>query len=112
MSTNTKKTYYHYIVYGVTYEELVTVFMNLGIPVFKYCPGILVNDHYVAFQTTQQKQKQIDSMDPTKWIQTSKPYEWYAKHGYVYNEVVVGHTEYNENKSWIKSSIKWLRMLF
>ena len=94
----TTEPYYHYMIFGVTYEEIVTTFMKHGIVVFKYCPGILQNDHYVAFKTTLQKKKQFNSLDPKNWIQTNNTFEWYQAHGHTYNDVVIGHMEYDTKK--------------
>ncbi len=99
--TNENGKYYHYIVFGITYEDLITFFLNHDIPVFKHCYGVLVNDHYVAFQTDANKKQKFNSLDPKKWIQTTKTYEWYVNHGYKYNDVVIGHTVFESNKKCI-----------
>lgn len=93
--------FHHYIVYDVTYEELIKIFMKHDVPVFKYCPGIIPNDHYVAFRAPQQIKKKFDSMDPTKWILTTRTYEWYVNHGNKYNDVVIGHTKYDGDKKCV-----------
>jgi hypothetical protein len=100
-----EEKYYHYIVFDVPYDDLTKTLTDREINVFKYSPGVSKNDHCIAFQTTVEKKKQIDQLDPMKWIQTEKSYQWYVNNSKSYVEIVAGHTKYTKYNTMKKCII-------